>query len=376
MFYQSAKVISDKHSWTGIVANERRRFVAYVTGGTFAETRLLTFSYNEQLLISPKVQRQKPYYNIPSISRSSSSSEKDEWVSDREGEEEKKTFQPPTSGMNRDNGKFIKHPRLFPRFSLSFFLFTFSTFSFLNNLLTMVLANKLASWEKLQHHYDTIGKKLVMKDLFQQDPSRFEKLSREFKGASDNTILLDFSKNIITEETLGLLLNVADEAKVAEMRKRMFTGDHINFTEDRAVLHVALRNMSDTPILDDGQDVMPEVREVLAHMKEFSDSVRSGAWKGYTGKAITDVVNIGIGGSDLGPVMVTEALKAYAKPGLKAHFVSNIDGTDLAETLKTVDPETTLFIVASKTFTTQETITNATSAKDWFLEQAKDVSKG
>ncbi|CAO3588241.1 unnamed protein product [Absidia cylindrospora] len=156
------------------------------------------------------------------------------------------------------------------------------------------------------------------------------------------------------------------------MRNKMFTGEHINFTEDRAVLHVALRNMSNTPIMDNGQNVMPEVREVLAHMKEFSESVRSGAWKGYTGKAITDVVNIGIGGSDLGPVMVTEALKHYAKPGLRAHFVSNIDGTDLAETLKNVHPETTLFIVASKTFTTQETITNATSAKEWFLEQAKD----
>ncbi|KAI8334619.1 glucose-6-phosphate isomerase [Chlamydoabsidia padenii] len=237
----------------------------------------------------------------------------------------------------------------------------------------MVLANKLSSWAKLQQHYDTTGKSLVMKDLFQQDPSRFEKLSRQFKGTSDNAILVDLSKNIINEETLGLLLNLAEEAKVGEMRTKMFTGEHINFTEDRAVLHVALRNMSDKPILDDGQDVMPEVRQVLAHMKEFSESVRSGAWKGYTGKSITDVVNIGIGGSDLGPVMVTEALKAYAKPGLKAHFVSNIDGTDLAETLKNVDPETTLFIVASKTFTTQETITNATSAKDWFLEQAKDI---
>ncbi|ORZ21510.1 glucose-6-phosphate isomerase [Absidia repens] len=237
----------------------------------------------------------------------------------------------------------------------------------------MVLANKLASWQKVQQHYDTTGKTLVMKDLFKQDASRFEKFHREFKGSSGNNILLDFSKNIINEETLSLLLDVANEAKVADMRNKMFTGEHINFTEDRAVLHVALRNMSSTPIMDNGQDVMPEVREVLAHMKEFSESVRSGAWKGYTGKAITDVVNIGIGGSDLGPVMVTEALKHYSKPGLRAHFVSNIDGTDLAETLKNVHPETTLFIVASKTFTTQETITNATSAKEWFLEQAKDV---
>ncbi|KAI8097664.1 glucose-6-phosphate isomerase [Halteromyces radiatus] len=237
----------------------------------------------------------------------------------------------------------------------------------------MVLANNLSSWQKVQQHYDTIGKSLVMKELFQKDPARFEKFHREFQGSKDNKILLDFSKNIITEETLSLLLDVAKEANVSDMRNKMFTGEHINFTEDRAVLHVALRNMSNKPICDNGQDVMPEVREVLAHMKEFSEQIRSGAWKGYTGKSITDVVNIGIGGSDLGPVMVTEALKHYAKPGLNAHFVSNIDGTDLAETLKKVNPETTLFIVASKTFTTQETITNATSAKDWFLEHAKDI---
>ncbi|ORX62537.1 glucose-6-phosphate isomerase [Hesseltinella vesiculosa] len=236
----------------------------------------------------------------------------------------------------------------------------------------MVLANKLAAWQKLQQHYDTVGQHLVMKDLFQQDGQRFDKYSRQFKG-TDASILLDFSKNRINDETLGLLLELVKEAKVEDFRAKMFNGEHINFTEDRAVLHVALRNLSNKPILDDGQDVMPEVREVLAHMKEFSDAVRSGAWKGYTGKAITDVINIGIGGSDLGPVMVTEALKHYARPDLRAHFVSNIDGTDLAETLKQVHPETTLFIIASKTFTTQETITNATSAKDWFLSQAKEV---
>ncbi|KAI8073978.1 glucose phosphate isomerase a [Gongronella butleri] len=238
----------------------------------------------------------------------------------------------------------------------------------------MVLANKLSSWAKLQQHYDTVGKELVMKELFAQDGERFNKLSKQFKGSkTDASILLDYSKNRVTEETLSLLLDVIKEAKVEEFRAKMFQGEHINFTEDRAVLHIALRNLSDKPIYDDGQDVMPEVREVLAHMKEFSEAVRSGAWKGYTGKKITDVINIGIGGSDLGPVMVTEALKHYSSPDLRAHFVSNIDGTDLAETLKKVDPETSLFIIASKTFTTQETITNATSAKDWFLATAKEV---
>ncbi|KAI9359458.1 glucose-6-phosphate isomerase [Pilaira anomala] len=237
----------------------------------------------------------------------------------------------------------------------------------------MVLANKLNSWTELQQHYDNEGKDFVIKELFDKDPERFEKFHRVFKGTNSN-ILVDFSKNRITEETLQLLLSLAKEANVEDMRQKMFSGQPINFTENRAVLHVALRNLSDKPITVDGTDVMPEVREVLAHMKEFSDSVRSGDWKGYTGKAITDIVNIGIGGSDLGPVMVTEALKPYAQKGLKPHFVSNIDGTHLAEVLKTVNPETTLFIIASKTFTTQETITNAESAKAWFLEAAKDTS--
>ncbi|KAI8150219.1 glucose-6-phosphate isomerase [Fennellomyces sp. T-0311] len=208
-----------------------------------------------------------------------------------------------------------------------------------------------------------------MKELFREDKDRFKKFSRHFK----DEILLDFSKNIINEETLQLLLQVAKEAKVEEMRDKMFAGEHINITEDRAVLHTALRNLSDRPMYDQGEDVMPEVRSVLKHIKEFSESVRSGKWKGYTGKTITDIVNIGIGGSDLGPLMVCEALKHYAKPGMTAHFVSNIDGTHLAETLKAVHPENTLFIVASKTFTTAETITNATSAKHWFLEHAKDI---
>lgn len=248
--------------------------------------------------------------------------------------------------------------------------------SFSHLTLKMVLANKLNTWSKLQQYYDSEGKNIVIKEQFEKDPKRFEKYHRVFKGTdkTNTSILFDFSKNRVTDETLQLLLELAKEAKVEEMRNKMFAGEHINFTEDRAVLHVALRNLSDKPIYDNGEDVMPEVREVLAHMKEFSESVRSGEWKGYTGKRITDIVNIGIGGSDLGPVMVTEALKPYAQEGLKPHYVSNIDGTHLAEVLKSVNPETTLFIIASKTFTTQETITNAESAKSWFLDAAKDVS--
>lgn len=183
---------------------------------------------------------------------------------------------------------------------------------------------------------------------------------------------MDYSKNRITPEVWKLLLDLAAARKLEAERTAMFSGQHINITEDRAVLHVALRNRSTDAILVDGKDVMPDVRAVLAHMKEFTEQVLSGAWKGYTGKTITDVVNIGIGGSDLGPLMVTEALKPYGK-GLKSHFVSNIDGTHMAETLRKVSAETTLFIIASKTFTTQETITNATSAKTWLLEHAKDV---
>ncbi|KAI7900556.1 glucose-6-phosphate isomerase [Cokeromyces recurvatus] len=240
----------------------------------------------------------------------------------------------------------------------------------------MVLANKLNTWSKLQQYYDAEGKNLVIKEQFDKDSKRFEKYHRVFKGSNktNTSILFDFSKNLVNDETLKLLVELAKEAKVEELRNKMFSGEHINFTEDRAVLHVALRNLSDKPIYENGTDVMPEVREVLAHMKEFSEAVRSGEWKGYTGKRITDVVNIGIGGSDLGPVMVTEALKPYAQEGLKPHFVSNIDGTHLAEVLKSVNPETTLFIIASKTFTTQETITNAESAKEWFLAAAKDAS--
>ena len=207
-----------------------------------------------------------------------------------------------------------------------------------------------------------------MRDLFDADPQRFERFSLRFR---DN-LLLDFSKNRITDETMTLLRGLAREADLPGWIDRMFRGEKINVTEGRAVLHVALRNTSGTPIVVDGADVMPGVNAVLAHMKSFSDAVRDGSWQGYTGRRITDVVNIGIGGSDLGPVMVTEALRPWCKRDLHVHFVSNIDGTHLAETLRHCEAETTLFLVASKTFTTQETMTNARSARRWFLESAQD----
>ncbi|KAH6592091.1 hypothetical protein BASA82_001234 [Batrachochytrium salamandrivorans] len=229
------------------------------------------------------------------------------------------------------------------------------------------------AWKALQNHYDTVGCKLTLKELFAADPQRFEQLHVTFgtSGAPQPNLLLDYSKNIVLKETLSLLFDLAREAQVEDWRDRMFRGDLINTTEQRAVLHVALRNLSNTSIYVQGKDVVLDVNRVLAQMKTISDGVQSGSWKGYTGKAITDIVNIGIGGSDLGPVMVTEALKPYAKKGLSVHFVSNIDGTHMAETLKKLNPETVLFIVASKTFTTIETITNATTAKAWFLNEAK-----
>ena len=224
------------------------------------------------------------------------------------------------------------------------------------------------AWQALQQHHEKMSS-VHMRDLFAEDTERFNRFTEEFNG-----ILLDYSKNIITEETMSLLLALAEQADIKSWSERMFTGEKINITEDRAVLHVALRNRSNTPIMVDGEDVMPAVNAVLDKMRGFSESVRSGDWKGYTGKTIKDVVNIGIGGSDLGPVMVTEALKPYTKRDLNVHFVSNIDGTHMAETLRVCDPETTLFIIASKTFTTQETITNANTAKDWFLKKAGDQS--
>lgn len=222
------------------------------------------------------------------------------------------------------------------------------------------------SWEALTKHQAAISS-LQMRDLFAADPERFNKFSLML-----DDLLLDYSKHRITEETLTLLFQIAREAKIEEWRDRMFSGEKINITEDRAVLHTALRNRSNTPVLVDGKDVMPEVNAVLAQMRTFSDKVRSGEWKGFTGKRITDVVNIGIGGSDLGPVMVCDALKPYASPDLNVHFVSNIDGAHLMRALEKCNAETTLFIIASKTFTTQETMTNAHSARDWFLSSAKD----
>ncbi|HAH5168891.1 TPA: glucose-6-phosphate isomerase [Escherichia coli] len=223
-----------------------------------------------------------------------------------------------------------------------------------------------AAWQALQKHFDEM-KDVTIADLFAKDGDRFSKFSATF----DDQMLVDYSKNRITEETLAKLQDLAKECDLAGAIKSMFSGEKINRTENRAVLHVALRNRSNTPILVDGKDVMPEVNAVLEKMKTFSQAIISGEWKGYTGKAITDVVNIGIGGSDLGPYMVTEALRLY-KNHLNMHFVSNVDGTHIAEVLKKVNPETTLFLVASKTFTTQETMTNAHSARDWFLKAAGD----
>ncbi|EFN4016246.1 glucose-6-phosphate isomerase [Escherichia coli] len=223
-----------------------------------------------------------------------------------------------------------------------------------------------AAWQALQKHFDEM-KDVTIADLFAKDGDRFSKFSATF----GDQMLVDYSKNRITEETLAKLQDLAKECDLAGAIKSMFSGEKINRTENRAVLHVALRNRSNTPILVDGKDVMPEVNAVLEKMKTFSEAIISGEWKGYTGKAITDVVNIGIGGSDLGPYMVTEALRPY-KNHLNMHFVSNVDGTHIAEVLKKVNPETTLFLVASKTFTTQETMTNAHSARDWFLKVAGD----
>ena len=230
----------------------------------------------------------------------------------------------------------------------------------------MTEIDQTGEWTALRDHWAEI-EKLQMRDLFRDDPIRAEQFSLGACG-----ILLDYSKNRINLQTRNLLLELAKVADVDGWRRRMFSGDRLNNTEDRAVLHVALRNRSDRPIWADGEDVMPQVNAVLAKMEIFVNAVRSGEWKGYTGKTISDVVNIGIGGSNLGPLMVCEALKHYQDPALRVHFVSNVDATHLAETLKPLDPETTLFIVASKTFTTQETLTNAHSARAWLLSHLKD----
>jgi len=221
---------------------------------------------------------------------------------------------------------------------------------------------KNPSYAALLEHYTTTGKELVMRDLFAAEPGRFEAMSRQGAG-----VFLDFSKNRVNAETLRLLFSLARDAGIEKARDAMWAGEKLNVTERRAVLHVALRNRGNACILVDGRDVMPDVNRVLSKMRDFTARLESGAFSGHTGKKLTQIVNIGIGGSDLGPVMVTEALKPYTRAGVRAHFVSNVDGTHLAETLRRVDPEETLFIVASKTFTTQETLTNAKSARAWLV---------
>jgi glucose-6-phosphate isomerase len=235
-------------------------------------------------------------------------------------------------------------------------------------MLMKINPTKTSAWKRLREHYNVM-QKMRMADMFANDPKRSSSFSLSFED-----ILLDFSKNIIANQTLKLLFELARECRLKDAIEQMFSGEKINETENRAVLHVALRNRPNTPICVDGADVMPEVNSVLKQMEVFAEGLLSGEWRGYTGKEITDIINVGIGGSDLGPVMVTEALRPYRKPNIRAHFVSNVDGTHISETLKGVSPETTLFIVASKTFTSQDTMTNAHTAKRWFLDSAKDAS--
>jgi len=234
--------------------------------------------------------------------------------------------------------------------------------------MAVVPLTQTPQWKALQKHYDK-AKNFHLRELF-KDAKRFQEFSLREDGIS---VTLDYSKNIITKETLGLLIALAESADIKGYAMRMFSGDKINWTEKRAVLHTALRNRSNTPVMVDGRDVMPEINRVLEKMKVFATSLRGGMWRGATGKKIENVVNIGIGGSDLGPKMVCEALKYYAD-GPKAHFVSNVDGADIYETLKVLDAETTLFIIASKTFTTQETLTNARTAREWLVKKLGDGS--
>ena len=236
-------------------------------------------------------------------------------------------------------------------------------------MLKNVNPTKTQAWKALSEHFNET-KCRTLKSLFDADPKRFEEFSL---SVGNGDIVADYSKNLIDKKTLSLLIDLANECGVKEDIAAMFNGDKINRTEDRSVLHTALRNFSGKSVFSDGVDVMPDVKAVLEKMKGFCERVISGQWKGYTGKSITDIVNIGIGGSDLGPCMITEALTPYHNH-LKCHFVSNIDGTQIAETLKKVNPETTLFLIASKTFTTLETMTNAHTARDWFLKQAGDIA--
>lgn len=219
-----------------------------------------------------------------------------------------------------------------------------------------------SAWRRLEVQFLSM-QATSLRDLFTDDPQRFSKMHLTFED-----ILVDYSKNLIIDETLQDLIALANEVELKDGIRAMFMGEKINQTENRSVLHVALRNRANSPMLSDGEDIMPGVNKVLQQMKTFSDSLIQGRWKGFSGKSITDIVNIGIGGSDLGPYMVTEALKPYWKT-ITPHFVSNVDGTHIAETLKKLNPETTLFIIASKTFTTQETMTNAETARAWFLEK-------
>ena len=226
----------------------------------------------------------------------------------------------------------------------------------------MSLVNHTPAWRALQTHWQEMHQ-VHLRDLFDRNPQRAAEMTLRAAG-----LHVDYSKNILTHETLGLLFDLAAAVDLRGWIRRMFAGEHINNTEDRAVLHIALRNRSNRPIFVDGEDVMPQVNAVLAQVEAFTHQVRSGTWRGYTGDRITDVVNIGIGGSNLGPLMVCEALKPYQSPELRVHFVSNVDGTHLAETIRHLDPATTLFVVASKTFTTQETMTNAHSARAWLID--------
>jgi len=236
-------------------------------------------------------------------------------------------------------------------------------------MLSKINPTQTNSWKALDEHFG--GNDFDLRTLFHYNPNRFN----EFSLQNDN-YLFDYSKNLIDSRTKDLLLQLAEESQLKDAISKMFSGDKINETEGRAVLHTALRDFSDREILVDGENIKPQIKRVLEHMKSFSEKIISGAHKGYSGKEITDIVNIGIGGSDLGPVMVCSALKHF-KTRLNVHFVSNVDGNHIAEVVKDLNPETTLFIIASKTFTTQETMTNANSAKDWFLQAGKqeDVAK-
>ncbi len=235
-------------------------------------------------------------------------------------------------------------------------------------MLPVINPANTAAWKKLQEHYKEI-KQVSLQELFENDPKRFDKFS-----CCTKDLVLDYSKNRITQKTMGLLVDLAKECQLEKCRSLFFSGAAINATEHRAVLHTALRNFSSQPIYVEGKNVMPEVKKVLRQMKSFCESIHNGKHRGYSGKRIKYIVNIGIGGSDLGPLMVTEALKPYWKKGVETYFVSNIDGSHIAETLKKVNAEETLFLIASKTFTTQETMTNAFTARNWFLKKAKKES--